>query len=131
MENKIKVYIKLDSNKCITDINSSIFLKDMRNYICISEGQGDKYSHAQGNYLEKPLIDFKGRYNYKYVDNSIIELTEEEKESLFPIQQQITEQEKINAQLLMENAEIKKQLTEQQKVNANMLMQIAKLGGVQ
>ena len=42
-----------------------------------------------------------------------------------------TEQEKINAQLLMENAEIKKQLTEQQKVNANMLMQIAKLGGVQ
>ena len=122
MENKIKVYIKLDSNKCVTDINSSVFVKNIDGHIEIDEGYGDKYTHAQGNYLEKPLIDFKGRYNYKYVDNNIIELTEEEKESLFPIQQ-IPEQEKLNAQLLQSNAQ-------QQLINANLLRQIAELKGV-
>lgn len=45
--------------------------------------------------------------------------------------QEPTAQEKLNAQLLIENAEIKKELVEQQKINANMLMQIAKLGGTQ
>lgn len=80
---KIKVYVKLDENKIITQINSSIFLKDMTDYICIDEGTGDKYAHAQGNYLEKGLVDKKGRYNYKYVGR-LIELTEDEKKELYP-----------------------------------------------
>ena len=81
---KIKVYVKLDENKIITQINSSIFLKDMTDYICIDEGTGDKYAHAQGNYLEKGLTDEKGRYNYKWYRNKLVELSDEEKEELFP-----------------------------------------------
>ena len=81
---KIKVYAKLDENKVIKEINSSIFLKDITGYIEIDEGCGDKYSHAQSQYLEKGLIDNKGRFNYKF-DGGLLELTEEEKENLFPI----------------------------------------------
>lgn len=134
MENmKIKVYIKINEQNIITDINSSIFLNNVEGYIQIDEGSGDKYAHAQGNYLDKCLVDESGRYNYKYVDNKVVELTEEEKESLFQSQEQqkITEQEKVNAQLLMENAEIKKQLTEQQEINAEILKKLAILGGEQ
>ena len=120
---KIQVYVKFNEDNCITEINSSIFLDNVEDYICIDEGNGDKYAHAQGNYLEKPLIDFQGRYNYKYINNNIIELTEEEKEKLFPPPApQIPEQEKLNAQLLQANAQ-------QQLVNASLLKQIAELKG--
>lgn len=106
LENKIKVYIKIDENNCIIDINSSIFLSNTENYICIDEGFGDKYSHAQGNYFdvkngEKPLRDSKGRCNYKYIDNKVVELTEEEKENLFPVQEpQPSREEQLEQQLL-------------------------------
>lgn len=107
LENKIKVYIKIDKNNCITDINSSLFLSSTEGYIQIDEGIGDKYSHAQGNYLLKPLTDSKGRYNYKYVENKIVELTEEEKESLFPKQEpQPTEAELLKQQLLETQAQL-------------------------
>lgn len=107
LENKIKVYIKIDENNCITDINSSIFLSSIENYICIDEGFGDKYSHAQGNYLSKPVIDSKGRYNYKYIDDKAVELTGEEKECLYPKQeQQPTEAELLKQQLLETQAQL-------------------------
>ena len=80
---KIKVYIQTDASKTVTDINSSIFLQNTTGWIEIDEGNGDKYAHAQSQYLEKGLMDEKGRYNYKY-DVELLELTEAEKESLFP-----------------------------------------------
>lgn len=80
---KMKVYIKTDNNNTVTAINSSIFLQDITDWIEVDEGNGDKYSHAQGQYLEKGLMDKKGRFNYKY-DTELVELTEEEKEVLFP-----------------------------------------------
>lgn len=83
---KIKVYVKLDENNVITSINSSIFLKDTSDYVEIDEGMGDKFAHAQGNYLEKGLTDEQGRYNYKLIDNVPTLLTDEEKDELFPAQ---------------------------------------------
>ncbi len=80
---KIKVYIQTDTNKTVTAINSSIFLQDITGWTEIDEGNGDKYSHAQSQYLEKGLMDEKGRFNYKY-DTELVELTEAEKEILFP-----------------------------------------------
>ena len=86
MEENIKVYVKVDSNNVITQVDSSIFLFNVEGWIKIDEGQGDKYTHAQGNYFPKelPLRDEQFRYNYKLVDNKSVELTEEEKEKLFP-----------------------------------------------
>lgn len=80
---KIKVYIQTDTNKTVIAINSSIFLQDTTDWMEIDEGNGDKYAHAQSQYLEKGLMDEKGRFNYKY-DTSLVELTEAEKEILFP-----------------------------------------------
>lgn len=80
---KIKVYIQTDINKTVTAINSSVFLQDTKDWIKIDEGNGDKYAHAQSQYLEKGLMDEKSRFNYKY-ELELIELTEAEKEILFP-----------------------------------------------
>lgn len=119
LENKIKVYIKIDENNCITDINSSIFLSSIEGYICIDEGSGDKYVHAQGNYLKKSLVDSKGRYNYKYISNKVVELTEEEKESLYPKQEpQPSREEQLEQQLLQTQALVAN-LQEQILLNQN------------
>ena len=127
-EFKYKVYVKLDENNCITGVESDLNLEDTTGYVQIDEGLGDKYSHAQGNYFprDKPLRDSQGRGNYKYVNNEVVELTDEEKESLFPIPvQQPTEQQILNAKLLQDNANMQLELEEQKKLNAQILLQIA------
>ena len=75
-----KVYIQVDSKQRITAINSSRFLKDLTDWILIDEGSGDKYHHAQNHYLSKSLRSYEGLYNYKFVDNKIVERSDEEKE---------------------------------------------------
>lgn len=77
------VYVKTDSKSVITEINSDIFLHTVEKYTLIGEGVGDKYAHAQGNYLEHGLMDDSGRYNYKLLDGNVVELTEAEKRNCF------------------------------------------------
>ena len=131
MEKTIKVYIKTNENNIITAINSSIFLNSIEGYTQIDEGSGDKYAHAQGNYLEKSLVDESGRFNYKFEDGKILELTEEDKNTLFPKTEVSTpsKQEEINSSLLKENANIRLQLINQQKINAEIMKKLAELGG--
>lgn len=82
-----KVYAKLDKNNVIVEINSNIFLTDITGYTLIDEGEGDRFAHAQNNYLPNGTVDGKGRYNYKFVnENDIVALTDGEKETLFPAQ---------------------------------------------
>ncbi len=129
---KIKVYIKTNEQNIITAINSSIFLNNIEGYIQIDEGSGDKYAHAQGNYLYKSLVDESGRFNYKFENGQILELTEEEKNSLFKKPEPTpSKQEEINSALLEENANIRLQLMNQQKINAEIMKKIAELGGIQ
>ncbi|MFV0517258.1 MAG: hypothetical protein ACK5MV_07670 [Aminipila sp.] len=93
--NNYKVYIKT-SNDLVTEISSSAFLSDVTDYVLIDEGLGDKYYHAQGNYLDKPLFDMQGCHNYKYVGGKMVETTAEEKQvelGYFP-KPEPTEQEK-------------------------------------
>lgn len=73
------VYIKINSNSEITEVNSSAFLTDTEGWVEIDSGIGDKYHHAQGNYLNKPLIDENGLYNYKLIDGNPVERTSEDK----------------------------------------------------
>lgn len=56
-----KVYIKTDDQERITNTNSDIFLGDApEDWVLIDEGEGDKYTHAQGHYLPGGLIDDNG-----------------------------------------------------------------------
>lgn len=68
-----KVYIKVNENHEITEVNSDVFIEDYTDLICIDEGRGDKYIHAQGNYFEKPIMDEEGNYNYLYINGKIYE----------------------------------------------------------
>ena len=69
----VKVYIKTNENHEITEVGSSIFIEDTKDWIEIDEGRGDKYVHAQGNYFDKPLIDEQGNYNYLYINGKLYE----------------------------------------------------------
>lgn len=101
MENEYKVYVSLQDGY-ITSINSEIFLseEEMSTMTEIDRGQGDKYAHAQSQYLEKELVDEKGRYNYKFVENKVVEVAEEEKPTIEEPEQQATAQDKIEAQVM-------------------------------
>lgn len=61
------VYVKLDDANCITNVNSSAFLRDVTGWTEIDRGYGDKYHHAQGNYFEKPITDERGVKRYQSV----------------------------------------------------------------
>lgn len=74
----MKVFIKLDDADNIISINSEIFIEDTSDWIEIDDGEGDKYAHAQGNYLPKPLTDENGVFRYKYADGIVSERTAEE-----------------------------------------------------
>ena len=97
-ENISKVYVKTDDLNNVIAVNSSDFLSDTTDWTLIDEGVGDKYHHAQNNYLDKPLTDENGLYNYKLVDGNIAERTEADK---YP------ELSRINSQREMEKLKVK------------------------
>lgn len=101
MENEYKVYISLQDGY-ITSINSEIFLsqEEIQTMTEIDQGQGDRYAHAQGLYLEKGLVDEHGRYNYKFVAGKVVEIAEEEKPTIKEPEQQATAQDRIEAQVM-------------------------------
>lgn len=111
MENEYKVYVSLQDGY-ITSINSEIFLsqEEIQTMTEIDKGQGDKYAHAQSQYLEKELVDERGRYNYKYVEGKVIEIAEAEKPTIEEPKALPTEQDKINAQLMLQIAQLKAQM---------------------
>ena len=77
-EKMVKVYIKIDEESNITEVGSSIFIEDPENRIEIDEGSGDRYVHAQGNYLPGPIRDEEGNYLYKYVNGEIYEVVQDD-----------------------------------------------------
>ncbi len=70
-----KVYVQQDNAGHITDINSSAFLSDTAGWVEIDSGYGDKYHHAQGNFLQKPILTDGGAYRYKLTDGVLSECT--------------------------------------------------------
>lgn len=97
MDNIYKVYVKADSNNCITGVESTAFYDEQelieKGFIYIDEGSsGEIYGHAQPNYLLKqygePCYDDQCRCNYKLIDLKPVILTEDEKQILFPKHEQ-------------------------------------------
>ena len=111
MNDEYKVYVSLQDGY-ITNINSEIFLsvEEMDTMTEIDKGQGDKYAHAQSQYLEKGLVDEHGRYNYKFVEGKVVEVAEADKPTIEEPKAVPTEQEKINAQLMLQIAQLKAQM---------------------
>lgn len=101
MNNEYKVYVSLQDGY-ITSINSEIFLsqEEIQTMTEIDKGQGDKYAHAQSQYLDKGLVDKYGRYCYKFVAGKVVEVAEEEKPTIKEPEQQATAQDRIEAQVM-------------------------------
>lgn len=72
------VYVRVNESGCITAVNSSAFLTDFTGWTEIDRGIGDKYHHAQGNYLPGPLMTEGGAYRYKLVNSTPVKCTPEE-----------------------------------------------------
>lgn len=72
------VYIRVDDAGRVLAINSSAFVQDTDGWVQIDSGSGDRYHHAQGNYLPGPLTDERGVYRYKLADGAVVERTQEE-----------------------------------------------------
>ena len=68
MTTTYKVYVKTNADGVITAVNSSDFFSDTTGWVEIDEGEGDKYHHAQNNYLPDRLTDENGIFNYKLTD---------------------------------------------------------------
>ncbi len=103
---EIKVLVKINENAEITKITSSVFDSE-DDYIIIDSGNGDKFAHAQNQYLEKTIKDIYNRYNYQYVNNEVIEVVHGEYVAPDP---EPTEVEILQA----ENEELKDELTNTQ-----------------
>lgn len=73
-----KVLVRTDDAGRVVDINSNAFVQDTDGWVQIDSGSGDRYHHAQGNYLPGPLTDERGLYRYKLTDGAVVERTAEE-----------------------------------------------------
>ena len=73
-----KVYTKVDNRGCIIAVGSSAFISSLDGWIEIDQGSGDRYQHAQANYLPGPLLDTRGGCRYKMLDGALVERTAEE-----------------------------------------------------
>lgn len=73
-EDKSRVYILTDEDNNVVRIEGEYTLPaDLTGWIFIAEGYGDTYSLGQTHYLDKPIINDEGEYNYIYVDGEIKE----------------------------------------------------------
>ncbi|MBE5803780.1 MAG: hypothetical protein E7316_04635 [Clostridiales bacterium] len=104
MEHELKpcgVYIRADETNRITAINSGAFLPDTEGWTLIDQGYGDRYAHAQGNYLPMPLVDDRGVCRFKLVEGVVTERTAAEMDADFAA---LPPPEQTNEELLLEIA---------------------------
>ncbi|MEG2831715.1 MAG: hypothetical protein RR923_02940 [Bacilli bacterium] len=107
MDKGFKVFVELDNKNSIIKIYSNLFEIPSTIAIEIDKGEGELYAHAQSQYLEKSVFDTKNRPNFKYVEGTLSELSEEEKERFYPLQKpQKTEVETLQEQVAMLNETI-------------------------
>lgn len=77
-----KVLVQTDNVGRVTAINSDAFVSG-DGWTAIDEGEGDRYRHAQNNYLLKLLTDERGVYRYKLVDGLVAQRTQAEMDADF------------------------------------------------
>lgn len=73
-----KVYARVDERGRVLAVGSSAFLDDLDGWVEIDQGSGDRYQHAQANYLPGPLLDEHGICRYKLLDGALVERTADE-----------------------------------------------------
>lgn len=72
------VYVRSNADGYITHVNSSAFLADASGWAEIDRGDGDRYHHAQSNYLPGGVRTRSGVYRWRLVDGFPVACTAEE-----------------------------------------------------
>lgn len=62
---KVKVFVKVNKDGFITQVDSDVFLKDTTGWAIYDEGEGERFVYAQTAYFEEPLVDDDGNFRYK------------------------------------------------------------------
>lgn len=60
-----KVYARTDAQGRLLEVQSDVFLTDSDGWVLVDEGAGDRFTHAQGNYLPGGATDIRGVYRYE------------------------------------------------------------------
>lgn len=71
-----KVYALVDDSGRVLALNSDVFLADTTGWTLIDEGEGDRYHHAQGNYMPLPIHDERGVCRYRLENGQVVERTD-------------------------------------------------------
>lgn len=77
-----KIYARLNENNVVIKLFSSVFEQPVEGDKLVEEGNEEYHAHV---HLKYELVDMNGDYNYKFEDEKMIELTDEEKAKLFPV----------------------------------------------
>lgn len=94
----MRVYIKIDSENRIIAVNSEIFISNNSGWVEIDNGNGDRFTHAQGNYLPMPLTDENGVFRYKFENGGIAERSADEMSADIPTPEiSITPEQRLSA----------------------------------
>lgn len=95
-----RVLVRTDDAGRLVEINSSAFVADPDGWTEIDSGYGDRYHHAQGNYLPGPLTDDRGVYRYRLADGAVVERTQAEMDADYtPPEPAPTAQELLDAMM--------------------------------
>jgi hypothetical protein len=80
-----KIYAKLDDKNVVIGLFSSVFELPKDGDVLIEEGNEEYHAHV---HLKYALMDAQGRYNYKYINGTLVERAEDEKVDLEKLRQE-------------------------------------------
>ena len=69
------VYARVDAAGRVAEVNSDAFLPDTEGWTPIDEGPGDRFAHAQGNYIPDGLTTEDGIPRYRWDGEGVVERT--------------------------------------------------------
>ena len=70
-EKTYSVFVRVNAEGYLTDIDSDAFITDPSNWFKVDEGRGELYKYARVNYCPKGL-QTDGGWNYKLVDGVVV-----------------------------------------------------------
>lgn len=73
-----RVLVRADDAGRVVAIDSSAFVEDATGWVEIGAGRGDRYHHAQRNYLDGPLQDARGVCRYRLEGAAVAARSQEE-----------------------------------------------------
>lgn len=72
-----QVYAKINEKNEIYIVDSPAYIENLEEWIFIDEGLGEQYMYAS-RYFSKPIFNENGIYRYLYINDEVVERTDEE-----------------------------------------------------